>query len=181
MKWSDQDWWELPYPPKKNNKKNPHPFQEVTPVIPLHMWFTAWTLAWLPLMPWLVQVKHWLRSCPIHWSLIAAGHYWIFGKITTGNEPMKWSSSMAPSPFLLKTLVDLYREHHLYMFNCNIENKRFVFEIGLQLFSLSINLLIIFSINRRVVWSIKCQKILKHQCFPKPKMTSTKYIFSLRS
>ena len=36
-----------------------------------------------------------------------------------------------------------------------------------------------FLINRLVVWSIKCQKMVKnvHQCFPKPKMTSSNVLF----
>ncbi len=50
-----------------------------------------------------------------------------------------------------------------------------------MLFSLSIHLSIIFCINRLVVWSTKCQKMVKNveHCFPKPKVTSSNVLFCL--
>ena len=40
-------------------------------------------------------------------------------------------------------------------------------------------MVIIFSINQSVVWSVKCQKMMKNvdQCFPKPEMTSSNVLF----
>ena len=40
-----------------------------------------------PWTTWLVQVKLWLCSRLVLWSQFAVGHHWIFGLLTTGNEP----------------------------------------------------------------------------------------------
>lgn len=48
--------------------------------------------------------------------------------------------------------------------------------VGLQLVIISINLLIIFSINQSLDWSIEMSGIVD-QSFPKPLMTSTNILF----
>ncbi len=61
----------------------------------------------------------------------------------------------------------------------DVKNSLSIQGCNWSLFSLSMDLSIIFSINRLVVSSIKCQKVVKNvdHCLPKPKVTSSNVLF----